>query len=176
MLIVSSIRSVEKKLFFYNQVPYEIIPGFETSSSLLSYLTYELAVNPEIQKKLRQEIKATEQESGGMLTYDGLQKLSYLDQVTSETLRKWPSSIITDRVCSKSLNLHVDGKEIEIQEKRMFLIPIYGIHHDPKYFPEPDKFDPKRFSVENRRNITDTGAFMPFGIGKTLKFGLFLKV
>lgn len=43
-------------------------------------------------------------------------------------------------------------------------IPIYGIHHDPTYFPNPDKFDPERFSDENKHNI-QPGTYLPFGIG-----------
>lgn len=44
------------------------------------------------------------------------------------------------------------------------MIPIHCFHNDPQYFPEPDKFDPHRFSEENRKNI-DLDTYMPFGIG-----------
>lgn len=44
------------------------------------------------------------------------------------------------------------------------MIPIYGFHHDPKYFPEPEKFDPERFSDENKGDI-DPDTYLPFGIG-----------
>lgn len=43
-------------------------------------------------------------------------------------------------------------------------LPIYAFHHDPEYFPEPEKFDPERFSAENRKNI-DPDTYLPFGIG-----------
>jgi len=47
-------------------------------------------------------------------------------------------------------------------------MPIYmsmlGLHHDSKYFPDPDKFDPERFSVENKRNIPSC-VYLPFGEG-----------
>ena len=44
-------------------------------------------------------------------------------------------------------------------------MPIYASHHDPDFFPEPEKFKPERFSGENRSKIT-TGTYMPFGTGK----------
>lgn len=44
------------------------------------------------------------------------------------------------------------------------LIPIRAIHNDPKYYPNPDKFDPDRFSEENKHSIIP-GSYMPFGAG-----------
>lgn len=46
----------------------------------------------------------------------------------------------------------------------VFLIPIYGLHHDPKHFPDPEKFDPERFSEENKHNIAPN-TYLPFGVG-----------
>lgn len=43
-------------------------------------------------------------------------------------------------------------------------IPIYGIHSDPKYYPNPEKFDPERFSNENKHKI-NSSTYMPFGVG-----------
>lgn len=43
-------------------------------------------------------------------------------------------------------------------------MPLVGIHRDPAYFPDPLKFDPERFSDENKHNIHPL-AFMPFGLG-----------
>jgi cytochrome P450 family 9 len=44
------------------------------------------------------------------------------------------------------------------------MIPIHAFHHDPNFFPEPDKFIPERFSEDNRGNI-DPDTYLPFGIG-----------
>lgn len=44
------------------------------------------------------------------------------------------------------------------------MVPIYGYHRDPNYFPDPLKFDPERFNEENRGNI-DPDTYLPFGIG-----------
>lgn len=44
------------------------------------------------------------------------------------------------------------------------LIPIWSLHHDSRYFPEPEKFDPDRFSEDNRGTV-DPNTYMPFGVG-----------
>lgn len=55
------------------------------------------------------------------------------------------------------------------------MFPIYGLHHDPEYFPEPNKFDPERFSDENK-NSFPSGAYMPFGMGPRNCIGKCLKI
>jgi cytochrome P450 len=57
--------------------------GFETSGSAISYALYELALHPEIQNRLRAEIKQVLNKHNGQLTYDGMQEMTYLDMVVS---------------------------------------------------------------------------------------------
>jgi cytochrome P450 family 9 len=67
-------------------------------------------------------------------------------------------------VCVKDYQYDYDGKKFTIEKGKFFMIPIHGFHHDPQYFPEPEKFDPERFSPENRHNI-DPDTYLPFGVG-----------
>jgi cytochrome P450 len=60
-----------------------LIAGYETSASTLSFAMYELAINPEIQQRLRAEILEVLRKHDGKLTYDGMQDMSYLDRVVS---------------------------------------------------------------------------------------------
>ena len=55
--------------------------GFETSSTTMSHTLYELALNPNIQDKLRAEIHKTYNENGAKLTYDAIKDMKYLDKV-----------------------------------------------------------------------------------------------
>lgn len=141
------------------------LAGFETSATLLSFLGNELALNPDIQEKLCREIDETvEGMKTEKLSYESLNSLKYLDQVISECLRKWPPAMITDRVCNKEMTVIVDGQTITMKENQKFWIPIYGLHMDPKYFPDPEKFDPERYNEENVGKVVP-GSYIPFGIG-----------
>ncbi|KAI2474017.1 hypothetical protein C4B38_000100 [Diabrotica virgifera virgifera] len=141
--------------------------GFDTVSTAMCFMAYELACNPDIQEKARVEIRKTLEESGGKLTYDAVLKMKYLDMVLSETLRKWPSAASIDRMCTKPYVLEPerpDEKPIHFDKGMVVWFPIYAIHRDPKYWPDPERFDPERFSDENKGKI-NTYAYLPFGTG-----------
>lgn len=146
-------------LFFF-------LAGFDTVSTALTFLAYELALNPDVQEKLSAEIAETHQSlNKRSITYEALHSMKYLDMVISESLRKWPSAPAVDRLCVQDYTLD-DGQGLQFRmEKGIGIwIPIYGIHRDPKYYPEPDKFDPERFS-EQRKGDIQPGTYLPFGIG-----------
>ena len=143
--------------------------GFETSSSTLTFCLYELALNPDIQEKLRVEIQDGLKRNDGKATYDFVMNSQYLDMVAKETLRKHPIVTGMLRKCTKEYK--IPGTELIIPEGKNVLLPIYSIHHDPEFYPEPEKFDPERFSPENsegRNPIT----FLAFGEGPRMCIGL----
>uniref|UniRef100_A0A2A4JDS7 unspecific monooxygenase n=1 Tax=Heliothis virescens TaxID=7102 RepID=A0A2A4JDS7_HELVI len=144
------------------------IAGFETVSAGMSFLLYELAINPEVQERLAQEIKENDAKNGGKFDFNSIQNMQYMDMVVSELLRLWPPGIVLDRVCTKDYNLGKPNKNAEhdfiIRKGTGIGIPAYAFHRDPQFFPNPDKFDPERFSEENKHNI-QSFAYMPFGIG-----------
>lgn len=136
--------------------------GFETSSSTLTFCLYELALNPDIQKKLREEIKSGLVSNEGVISYDLLFHYKYLEMVIRETLRKYPTIPAMLRKCTKEYQN--PETNLVIIEGQNLLIPIYSIHHDPDYYPEPGKFDPERFSPENIE-VRDPLTFLAFGEG-----------
>lgn len=144
------------------------VAGFETTAATMAYCLLELAVNLEIQDKMRQEILDAIAENNGKLTYDTIKNLPYMDKVISETLRKYPVAIALSRQCSKTYKL--PDSDCIIEKGTNVLIPIYAIHHDQKYYPEPNRFDPERFSEENRKARPD-GTYIPFGDGPRICIG-----
>lgn len=149
------------------------VAGFDTTSNLLTLVAYELAANPDVQQMLHEEIVAVhESRSGIRLDYDTLQKMRYMDQVITETLRKWPPVPIVDRICVKDYVYDNGELKLNIKKGTPLYIPIYGIQHDSKYYDNPDQFDPQRFSDANKANIVP-GSFMPFGVGPRNCIGLY---
>jgi cytochrome P450 family 9 len=129
----------------------------------MAFMAYELIANPDAQKKLQAEIdEVNDQLEGKMVNYDVIQNMKYMDQVVCETLRKWPAAPLIDRLCVKDYEIEYDDKKFTIENGKNFYIPIYAIHHDERYFKNPEKFDPERFSDENKANI-DPDTYLPFG-------------
>lgn len=141
--------------------------GFETSSSLSVFTIYELAQNQEIQERLRQEIASGLKENEGKLTYDLLFSFKYLDMIVNEGLRKYPIAYLIMRKTTKDFK--IPNTEMTIPAGTNVNINVLSIHRDPEYYPNPDKFDPERFSPENVRNRKPF-TFIPFG-----KFSAFSK-
>ncbi|KFB49805.1 hypothetical protein ZHAS_00017823 [Anopheles sinensis] len=143
------------------------VAGFDAVANAMTFVAYELAVAQAIQQKLYDEILATHEAlDGKSVTYDALQKMHYLDMVVSETLRKWPPNPASDRMCTKEYKIvGEDGEpDVTIPQGASVSIPIAGLHYDPRYYPEPERFDPERFNEENKHKIPQ-GAYLPFGLG-----------
>jgi len=141
--------------------------GFDTSSTLISFMAYELALNEDVQRKLQDEIDLTMFENNNKLSYETILSMKYLDMVICETLRKWPPVPALDRLCVKPYTVEPtepNENPVLLEKGMVIWIGVYAMHHDPKYFPNPDRFDPERFNDENKRNI-DPYSYLPFGIG-----------
>ena len=103
----------------------------------------------DVQKKLQEEIDQTIEECDGSLPdYNTLQAMPYLEQVVMETLRLHAAAPIITRVCSKDYKF--EGTPIELKVNDGVHINVMAIHRDPQHYPEPEKFDPERFSKEGK--------------------------
>ncbi|GFW40225.1 cytochrome P450 3A4 [Trichonephila clavipes] len=149
------------------------LAGYDSTASNLSFVTYMLALHPDIQERLHDEIVQTFKEANGKLTYDAVQNMKYLDNVISETLRLFPPTVRLERSAAADYKLKETG--ITIPEGMLLTIPIYVIHRDSEKFPEPEKFDPDRFTPEKRAE-RDPYSYLPFGAGPRncigIRFGL----
>uniref|UniRef100_A0A1A9ZPH4 Cytochrome P450 n=1 Tax=Glossina pallidipes TaxID=7398 RepID=A0A1A9ZPH4_GLOPL len=81
------------------------LAGFDTSSATMSFCLYELALNPDIQSKLREEVLTVLDKYNCQITYESLKEMTYLEQVFNETLRKYPVAPLLPRVCVKDYRL-----------------------------------------------------------------------
>ncbi|XP_054713600.1 cytochrome P450 3A8-like [Uloborus diversus] len=160
------LKTVEKKTLSNNELIAQciifLLAGHETTSSALSFATYLLTINPDTQEKLFLEVKETLSSTCGEITYEAIQNMKYLDCVISETLRLFSPAVRFERVAAEDYDLGVMG--IKIPKGMLVTIPAYAVHKDPKYFPDPEKFDPDRFSPEERAK-RDPNVYMPFGMG-----------
>ena len=148
--------------------------GFDTTSTAMSFSTYEIAINPQIQEKLHQEIDAVLEACDGKLTWEALQGMHYLEAVVNESLRKYPPAVVTDRVCNKEIELPPavpGGRPYLIRPGTICWLPYYGLHHDPQYFKDPDNFDPERFIDPDTGKNREPHGFLPFGSGPRFCIG-----
>ncbi|MFN8379128.1 MAG: cytochrome P450 [Anaerolineae bacterium] len=138
--------------------------GHETTAHALSWTWYALSQNPAVETRLHDELARVL--GGRAPTIEDLPNLPYTEQVVKEALRMYPPAWTTTREV-------VDEVEIggySIRKGEVVVLPIYAMHHDPRYFPEPERFDPERFSPERERDIPKY-AYLPFGGGPRVCIG-----
>ncbi|XP_058829926.1 cytochrome P450 9e2-like [Topomyia yanbarensis] len=158
-IVMTEVEMIAQCLIFF-------VAGFDTVSTCLTFLAYELTINSDVQKRLYEEILETHESLNGKpLNYDTLQKMKYMDMVVSESLRKWPPVPAIDRLCVQDYEFDDgQGMKFTIEKGAAIWLPFHGLHHDPKYYVNPEQFLPERFSDENKANI-NPNAYLPFGIG-----------
>ncbi|XP_074539668.1 cytochrome P450 3A30-like [Halichoeres trimaculatus] len=142
-----------------SQVTMFVFAGYETSATTLCFLAYTLAKNPEVMKRLQQEIDATFPDKGPV-QYEALMQMEYLDCVVNECLRLYPPAARLERVAKETVM--VNG--VTIPKNMLVMVPVYALHRDPEFWPEPEEFRPDRFSKDNKQNIQPY-TYLPFGAG-----------
>ena len=124
--------------------------GYDTTSQTLAYVGYILATHPSIQEKLRSEVnEAYDENEGNMPPYYKIQEMEYLDMVIHETLRQTNPVPFLSRVCTKDYTVP-DYPRVTIKPNDEVYINAAGIHMNPTFYPDPEKFIPERFTKEER--------------------------
>ncbi|KAL0867519.1 hypothetical protein ABMA27_008298 [Loxostege sticticalis] len=141
--------------------------GYETSSTTLSYILYELARHPETQDKLLEEVDAYLERNGNKLDYNVMTEMPYAMTCISETLRMHPVLSVITREVVEDYTLPTG---LFLEKGIRVHLPIYHLHHNPELFPEPEVFRPERFSNENKDNIKPQ-SYIPFGDGARVCIG-----
>lgn len=157
---------------FLAQAAIFFVAGCETSITTMTYTLCELAKHPEMQKRVREEILEKIQIANGV-TYEAVQDMKYLHQVINETLRLYPPVPILDRIPLEDYTL--PNTKITIEKETPVYIASRGIQSDPRFYSDPKRFDPERFSDERKNEIVP-GTFLPFGDGPRNCIGMRLGI
>ncbi len=140
------------------------LAGHETTALALTWLWYCLHNNPEEEKKVREEAKRVL--NGRTPVAEDLHKLEYTRMVIDESLRLYPPAWMVGR---RALAADKLG-DYDVPKDFNVLIPSFIVHRDPRWWDEPEKFDPTRFTKEKVKN-RHKFAYFPFGGGQRLCVG-----
>ena len=134
------------------------LAGHDSTTTLKTWVAYCLATNVDVQNQLIAEIDKglgnTKPE------YDNVMHLPYLDMVINETLRLYTPNRRNVRDTARDITIC----GVKIPKGTDVTIPVHAVHRNPAYWPDPEKFDPERFSPVNKDKIVPY-SYMPFGIG-----------
>jgi cytochrome P450 len=140
------------------------LAGYDTTALALTWCFYLLAKHPEVYAQLQAEVdRALERRTP---TYAHLENLPYTLQVLKETLRLYPPAHTIMRVPLR--DLEIEG--YRLRKGQPVVLSPYLIHRRPEYFPDPERFDPGRFSPE-REKMLPRYAYVPFGAGPRICIG-----
>lgn len=133
-----------------------LIAGHETTALSLTYTQCLLSQHPEIREQVRQE--ANEVIGDETPSYDHVSDLEYTGRVFQEALRLYPAAWAVFRQASADVRLG----EYRVPEGAAIIMPQWSIHRDPRYFENPEQFDPDRWLDRSPQEVE---AYFPFSSG-----------
>ncbi|KAH6768086.1 hypothetical protein C2S51_013422 [Perilla frutescens var. frutescens] len=143
--------------------------GSETSATTMDWAMAEMLKNPSVLKKAQDEVRLVFDEKGGFVDEALVPQLKYLKAVVKETLRIHPPApLLLPRICRETCE--INGYEIPAETK--IIVNAWAINRDPKYWENPDCFQPERFLdslVDFRGNNFE---YIPFGAGRRVCPGM----
>jgi cytochrome P450 len=132
------------------------LAGHETTALALTWTCYQLALHPEVDTELNQEL----QQAPADLASARLSQLPLAGRVLNETLRLYPPAYVLPRVCAEPVSLG----GYQLRPGAEVWMWVYFMHHDARWFDEPERFRPERFLPEAEA-ARRPGSFIPFGAG-----------
>jgi len=138
--------------------------GHETTAASMTWAFYLLSQHPEIEQRLRAEVKSVL--SDRLPTFSDLPKLMYMHMVINEVLRLYPAAYLFAREAIE--DDVIDG--YPISAGTLIFITPFITHRDPKYWNDPETFDPERFTPENIAS-RPKHVYYPFGEGPHVCIG-----
>lgn len=140
------------------------LAGHETTANALTWTWMLLAQHPEVEAKFHAELERVLE--GRTPTPEDFGKLVYTRQVMAESMRLYPPvwGVGREAVCDTQLGGYAMPKGSQV------ILGTYFIHRDARWYPNPEQFDPDRFSEENSAGRPKY-AYFPFGGGNRLCIG-----
>lgn len=140
------------------------LAGHESTSAALTWTWYLLSQHPEAEERMRREIHEVlgERDPG----YEDLPRLPYTEMVLAESMRLYPPAWTIGRMVRKDTRIY----NYAVPKGAICLLSPYAMHRHPRYYPEPEKFDPERFTPEARQQRPKF-AYFPFGGGTRVCIG-----
>lgn len=139
------------------------IAGHETTANALTFTLHLLGNSPDVQEKVFEEITKIELETDDVV--EQLQKMTYTNAVLNESMRLYPPAWITDRQ-----NVEDDTLAgFNIKKGTLIGVSFYELHRNPKYWENPNVFNPDRFLGEQKKQSMQY--FYPFGAGPRMCIG-----
>ena len=140
------------------------LAGHETTANALTWTWYLLSQHPEVEARMHAEIDSALQ--GRCPAYEDLAALPYTRMILAESMRLYPPAWAIGRRALQSF----ESRGFTIPAKSVVLMSQYIMHRDPRYFPDPDKFDPKRWTPEVQA-ARPKFSYFPFGAGTRICIG-----
>ncbi|XP_067120445.1 cytochrome P450 4C1-like [Centruroides vittatus] len=138
-----------------------LFEGHDTTAMGISWSLYLLGLHPDIQEKVYQELQEIFcEDMNKSISSEELKRMKYLECIIKETLRIYPPVFVILRKNPSDLKVG----DYVLPAKSSLVINIYGIHHNPTVFENPEVFDPDRFLPENCQK-RHPFAFLPFSAG-----------
>ena len=140
------------------------LAGHETTASALTWAMFIAGVRPEVGVRIRAEV--TDIAGDGPLGFEHVKRLTYTRNVFKEVLRLYPPITFIPRVANQATMIGTK----KIKRGTMVMISPWAIHRHQKLWPNPDAFDPDRFSAARENDIVP-GSYIPFGSGPRVCVG-----
>src|ERR1700683_2292992 len=158
MLAGSPDGSPGSKQSLRDQVITIFLAGYETVANALSWTWYLLSQNPDCERRFHDEID--HELPGRLPAFDDLPRLRYVEMVLAESMRLYPPAWAMGRYARNDFQLG----DFRLPARTTVLISQFVTHRDPRYFPDPLRFDPERFSTEAKSRRAKF-TYFPFGAG-----------
>lgn len=142
-----------------------LVTGYETIGEALSWTWYLLALHPDIASRLIAEVDSILGSS--LPRSEDLPKLGYVGMVLAESMRLYPPTWIFVRMVRSEDTL---PSGVTVPARSKLYLCQYVMQRDPRFFPDPERFDPDRFS-ENARKVRPQYSYFPFGGGPRVCIG-----